>query len=202
MIQGYYFITDENLSRKGSVSDVRAAVSAGVKVVQYRNKSASTSVMVREAGSLRKLFRKGLFLINDRVDVALAVYADGVHLGQQDMPYLLARKLLGKKRIIGLTVNNVEQARQAQALGVDYIGVAPIFATATKTDAGTPVGIDGLHKICAAVTIPVVAIGGIDLSNAGSVVAAGAKAYCAISAVLTKSDVAAEIKKFQLSGKS
>lgn len=201
MIEGYYFITDETLSRKGSVSDVRAAVSAGVKVVQYRNKSAATSVMVREAGELRKIFRKGLFLVNDRVDVALAVHADGVHLGQQDMPFPLARKLLGKKRIIGLTVNNIEQARQAQALGADYIGVAPIFTTSTKNDAGTPVGIDGLHKICGAVAIPVVAIGGIDLSNAGSVVAAGADAYCAISAVITKADVAAEIRKFQMNCK-
>ena len=118
-------------------------------------------------------------------------------MGQSDLPYKVARKLLGPKKIIGLTVHSLEDALEAEQLGADYIGVAPIFATSTKTDAGTPLGIKGLEEICKKVKLPVVAIGGIDLSNTQSVINAGADSICAISAVITKEDVCAEVKKFQ-----
>jgi thiamine-phosphate pyrophosphorylase len=197
MIRGYYFITDSNLSKAGNISDVQQAISADIGVVQLRNKKSSTRDFYRQAIELRKICRKTIFLINDRLDIALAADADGVHLGQNDLPYNIARKLLGKKKIIGLTVHTLDEAIAAQDMGADYIGVSPIFATTTKSDAGEPCGIEGLTKIREKITIPIVTIGGINLSNAQAVINAGADALCAISAVVTKSDVCAEIKKFQ-----
>ena len=195
-MKGYYFITAAELSLAGNQSDVRSAVKAGVTAIQYRRKSGSTSAMIKEALTLRKLCGSTLFLINDRVDIALAAEADGVHLGQDDLPYSLARKLLGR-RVIGLTVHNVREAREAQAAGADYLGVSPVFSTRTKRDAGNPAGIELIRKIKKEVTIPIVAIGGIDLENAPAVIAAGADGLCAISAVVSKKNVRAEIDKFQ-----
>lgn len=198
MIKGYYFITDSGLSRAGNLSDVEQAIRANVSVVQYRNKTSNTREFYEEAIALRRICKNAAFLINDRLDIALACNTDGVHLGQSDLPYQTARELLGPNKIIGLTVHSLEDALAAQEMGADYIGVAPIFATATKTDAGTPLGIEGLKEICQKVELPVVAIGGIDLSNAQSVINAGADSICAISAVITKVDVCAEAKKFQV----
>lgn len=197
MIQGYYFITDAALSAKGNENDVDAAVRAGVRIVQYREKNACTRKMFEEACRLRTLCRKTLFLVNDRIDIALAAEADGVHLGREDMPYAAARRLLGRERLIGLTVHSVREAREAAGLGADYIGVSPIFATATKRDAGAPAGVALIERIRAAVRIPIVAIGGITLENAPSVIAAGADALCAISAVVTESNVIERIRRFQ-----
>lgn len=196
-MKGYYFITDKNLSRLGNLSDVRNAVKAGVKIVQYREKNADTKEMYEEALKLRKICEGVCFLINDRVDIALAVGANGVHLGQSDMPYKVARKLLGKNKIIGITVHNIEQARQAQKTGADYVGVSPVFETRTKPDAKNPVGIKLIRKIKQRVHLPVVAIGGINLSNAKDVISAGADCICAISAVIAKKNVKSEINKFQ-----
>lgn len=202
MLEGYYFITDSKLSRAGNISDVKNAVASGVKVVQYRNKSASTRQMYEEALKLRSICKRIIFLVNDRVDIALAVNADGVHLGCDDMPYNMARKLLGKRKIIGLTVHNLKEARQAQKSGAGYIGVSPIFATKTKSDAGKPAGIKLLRQIKQQVFIPIIAIGGINLSNAQKVVEAGASGLCAISAVITKQDIKKEICKFKAVFKS
>jgi thiamine-phosphate pyrophosphorylase len=130
------------------------------------------------------------------VDVALAMDADGVHLGQSDMPYELARKLLPRK-IIGVTAHNLKEAIRATKAGADYLGVAPIFATTTKKDAGKPCRTDLIKKIKRVCEIPVVAVGGINLENAKEVVMAGADALSAISAVITKTDVKKDIKKFQ-----
>ncbi len=196
-MRGYYFITDTELSVAGNTNDVRQAIAAGVEVVQYRRKEGSTKALFAEASALRQLSRNALFLINDRVDIALAVDADGVHLGQDDMPIGPARKLLGKGKVIGLTVHSVEEALEASALGADYLGVSPIFTTQTKTDAGPPAGIELIRQIKSAVHLPIVAIGGINLTNARQVIAAGADCVCAISAVVTKSDVRAAIGEFQ-----
>lgn len=201
MISGYYFITDEKLSKAGNVSDVKNAVSAGVKIIQYRNKCGSTKEMYDEAVKLKKICRKKnvIFIINDRMDIAIASGADGVHIGQDDMPYSVVRKILGKNKIIGVTVHTLKQASDAEKSGADYLGVSPIFSTATKHDAGCPTGISLIKKIKSRLcgTIPVVAIGGINLSNAGEVIAAGADGLCAISAVITKKNIKKEIKKFQ-----
>ncbi len=198
-MKGYYFITDETYSAAGVMSDVQAAVGAGVRMVQYRNKTAPTRVLYDEARIISGICAGSgaRLIINDRVDVALAVGADGVHIGQEDMPYPAARKLLGSGRIIGVTVHGVEEAIEAEAAGADYLGVSPVFATGTKGDAGEPCGTSTLAAIRRAVGIPVAAIGGIDLGNAGAVIAAGADMVCAISAVVARTDVAAEIRRFQ-----
>ncbi|MEI6631045.1 MAG: thiamine phosphate synthase [bacterium] len=196
-MRGFYFITDSRLSLAGDISDVRSALAAGVRVIQYRDKYLTTKKMYEEALRLRKLCRGATFLINDRLDLALAVGADGVHLGSYDLPYRIARRLLGKKRIIGLTVHNLEEARQAQIMGADYLGVSPVFATATKSDAGEPVGTGLIRRIKKAVSLPVVAIGGINLKNAKEVILSGADSLCAIAAVVRKADVKREISRYQ-----
>jgi thiamine-phosphate pyrophosphorylase len=196
-ISGFYFITDAGLSRAGNLSDVKNALAAGVSVVQYRNKCLNTREMFFEAQKLRRICKKITFIINDRVDIALAVNADGVHLGNNDLSYQAARRLLGKKKLIGLTVHTPQEARRAQELGADYLGVSAIFPTQTKPDAGKPAGVTLIKKVKAMVNLPVIAIGGINLGNAGRVLGAGADGLCAISAVVTKPDVKKEIQKFQ-----
>jgi len=198
MLKGYYFITDSKLSRAGNLSDVKNALAAGVKVVQYRDKNSDTRRMYTEALRLKSICKKITFLINDRLDICLAVNADGVHIGDEDLSIKTARKILGKKKIIGLTVHSAREAKEAEKSGADYIGVSPIFSTATKGDAGKPVGTKIIKAISRAVSIPIIAIGGINLSNAQEVIASGADGLCAISAVLTKPDVQREIKRFQV----
>ena len=189
-MRGYYFITEAALSRAGNLSDVGAAVASGVRVVQYRQKQGRTRDLVAEARQLRQLCRHIRFLVNDRVDLALEVGADGVHLGQEDLPFPEARKLLGPDKILGVTVHNVAEALAAQAAGADYLGVSPIFSTATKADAGAPAGVALLAEIRRRVSLPLVAIGGINKRNLNEVLAAGADSVAVISAVLGASDVA------------
>jgi thiamine-phosphate pyrophosphorylase len=197
-IKGFYFITDAGLSRAGTQSDVREAVDAGVTAVQYRCKDACVRTMLEEAIAIKKLCAGGpLFIVNDRVDIALACDADGVHLGQDDMPLSEARRLLGRSKVIGVTVHSEAEARRAAEESADYLGVSPVFPTKTKPDAGPAAGLALLRAVRAAVPLPLVAIGGIGLSNARDVIAAGADALCAISAVATKDDAGAEIRKFQ-----
>ncbi|MBN1532476.1 MAG: thiamine phosphate synthase [Spirochaetes bacterium] len=196
-MKGYYFITDASLSRAGNVSDVRAAAAAGVSIVQYRNKSNITRDMYEEAMLLKRECAPALFLINDRIDIALAVDADGVHIGQEDLPYEETRRLLGPGKIVGVTVHDVNEALEAEAAGADYLGVSPIFATGTKEDAGAPCGTDTIRDIKARCRIPVVAIGGITIDNIDQVVASGADMVCAISAVVTSPDIAKAIREIQ-----
>jgi thiamine-phosphate pyrophosphorylase len=196
-LQGYYFVSDAGLSLAGNASDIAAAAVAGVTVLQYRAKEGTSRDCYEEARALRALCPKALFLVNDRVDLALAVGADGVHVGQDDLPCEVARALLGPGRVIGVTAHSVEEAHRAERAGADYVGVAPIFSTKTKADAGPGRGVELVRAVRAAVSIPIVAIGGIDLTNAASVIAAGADSICAISAVVRSPDVGAEIAKFQ-----
>ena len=198
-MRGYYFITDSGLSLAGNLSDVRSAVTAGVNIVQYREKSGDTGALYEEALRLAEICRGTTtkFIVNDRIDIALAVDADGVHLGQSDMPYDIARRILGPDKIIGITVHSVDEAVKAEREGADYLGVSPIFSTSTKKDAGIPAGLTLISEIRKKSSLPLIAIGGIDLSNAPDVIAAGADMVCAISAVITKPDVAAEIRRFQ-----
>ncbi len=197
MIRGYYFITDEGLSRAGNASDVKNAVQAGVSVVQFRSKEGNTRELFEEAVKLRKICRDIIFIVNDRVDIALASGSDGVHLGQEGMPPGIARKLLGHDKIIGVTVHNLKEAASARDLGADYLGVSPVYSTSTKKDAGAPCGVSVIREIKKISKIPVVAIGGITLENAGVVKSAGADALCAISAVVSAENVEKQIKKFQ-----
>ena len=130
----------------------------------------------------------GTFIVNDRVDVAKAVGADGVHLGQEDLPLADARKILGPNKLIGISTHTLAQAIEAEADGADYIGFGPIFQTATKANPDSVVGVAGLREIRAKVRIPVVAIGGINARNVSEIVAAGAACCAVVSAVLSASD--------------
>ena len=191
-----YFITNNKLTKRTVFEDVKSAIKAGVKIIQYREKEKSIREMIEEAAQIKELCKnKAIFLINDRVDIALAVKADGIHLGQDDIPYEIARSLLGKK-IIGLTVHNVEEAIQAKKLGADYISLSPIFETKTKLDAGPAIGIKLIEDIKKSVNISLVAIGGINLENIDKVVKAGVTSIAAISAIITKDDVEGECRKF------
>ena len=187
-----YLVTDASLSR-GRAHDVivLAAIRGGVTVVQYREKNASTRQMIEEALALREMCRAHNvpFIVNDRVDVALAVDADGVHVGQEDMPAPFARKLIGRGKILGVSAENVAQARAAIADGADYIGASPIFATPTKPDAPSPIGVEGLQELAHACAIPIVAIGGLNVTNAGSMIRAGAAGVAVISAIMGAEDV-------------
>jgi len=189
-----YVITDAHLSRGRTHTEVvGAAIRGGATVVQYREKEATTCQMVETAQELRTLCREAEvpLIVNDRVDVALAVEADGVHLGVEDMPVAIARRLLGPGRLIGFSPETPEQARVAEAEGADYLGVGPVFGTGTKPDAGPSIGLEGLRRMIAAVSIPVVGIGGIQAHNAAQVIQAGAAGVAVVSAVVSAEDVEA-----------
>jgi thiamine-phosphate pyrophosphorylase len=195
--RGYYFITDRRLSRKGNREDVQAAVEAGVGVVQYREKELGSGALYEEAARLKELCSGCLFLVNDRVDVALAVNADGVHVGGDDFPLPLVRRLLGKRAVIGVSVSSLGEALASEAAGADYLGVGPVFATGTKADAGPAVGVELVRLIRRTVRLPIVAIGGITLANAPAVIAAGADMVCAISAVVAAEDAKSAMLQFE-----
>jgi len=193
----FYLVTDSRLSRLGILSDVERALDAGCTVIQYREKEKCTRDMVSEAGRIRGLCAgRALFLVNDRVDVALAAGADGVHLGQDDMPFELARRILGPERIIGLTVHDESEAEGAGRAGADYVGLSPIFATSTKADAGRACGVAMIARVKALIRSPVVVIGGITKENVAGAIRAGADAAVAISVVVGAEDVAREVREF------
>ncbi len=193
----FYLVTDSGLSKKGTLSDVREAVESGCRIVQYREKDKSTKAMVEEASEIKKICSgRAVFLVNDRIDVALAVDADGIHIGQDDMPIETARKLLSKDKIIGLSVHDRKEAILAEKNGADYVGLGPIFDTATKKDAGDGVGPLRIREVKDAVKLPVVAIGGINKENCESVLQNGADSLVAISAVVCSDDVKTETKYF------
>ncbi len=193
-MRGVYLVTDRGLCLNRSLQDVvLMAVRGGVSYIQLREKDLPTSDFIEEAAAVKKIllpFQVPL-IINDRMDVALACGADGVHLGQQDMPYDKARKLMGEKAIIGLSVETWEDVESVEKLDVNYIGVSPVFATPTKTDTKEPWGLAGLKKIKVVSRHILVAIGGINASNAKAVTEAGADCLAVVSAVCSADDPAA-----------
>jgi thiamine-phosphate pyrophosphorylase len=194
MMRGIYLVTDRGLCGGRSLEEVvGAALRGGVAYVQLREKNLSTRLFVEEARVVKQLLAsRGVpLIINDRLDVALACEADGVHIGQDDMPYETARRLLGPKAIIGLSVETWADVEAAQKLDVDYLGVSPVFATPTKTDTREPWGLDGLRQIQAANRHPLVAIGGINAANAKAVAEAGAPCLAVVSAICSADDPAA-----------
>lgn len=194
---GLYFITDSGLTKKGIFSDVRLSVAAGVRVVQYREKGISHGRMIKEASKIADVCRKlgAIFIVNDFPEVAKEVKADGVHIGREDLSYSNARKILGNKRIIGVTVHSLGEALEAQSQGADYIGISPVFDTATKKDAGRGMGTEKLAYIVNAVKIPCIAIGGINEANISAVARTGVDGIAVISAIATKDDVKEAAKK-------
>ena len=193
----FYLVTDATLTRKGILHDIQQALEAGCSIIQYREKKKSTREIIGEAEKIKTLTGgKALFLVNDRVDVALATDADGVHIGQDDMPYQLARKLLGADKIIGVTVHNLLEAFDAEQMGADYVGLSPIFATTTKEDAGTACGVSMIREVREKIRIPIVVIGGITKENVAVTIKAGADAAASISAVVSSGNVYREVKDF------
>ena len=183
-----YLVTDRALARgRASVEIVREAVAGGATCVQLREKNCGTREFLEEARAFPAALRgTGVpLVVNDRVDVALAVDADGVHLGQQDMALADARRLGPPGWNIGVSAECVEDAIRAEREGADYIGVSQVFATPTKTDAALPLGLEGLRQMRAAVKIPLVAIGGIHAGNAREVIRAGADGLAVVSAIVS-----------------
>lgn len=182
-----YLVTDRSfLHGRNLVDVVLEAVRGGVTMVQLREKSLDTRTFISLAVDLvRELRPLGVpLIVNDRVDVALAADADGVHIGQSDMPYPLARRLLGPDKIIGLSVENFPQIQEANALDVDYIGVSPVFSTPTKTDTASPFLLDGLEKAVQMSVHPTAAIGGMNLQTIPGVVRTGTDGVALVSAIL------------------
>ena len=203
-----YVVTDSRLAgERGNLWTIEEAILGGSDVVQLREKDASTRQLIELGEALRELTRRHrvLFIVNDRVDVALAVDADGVHVGQDDMPARLARRLVGPDRIVGVSATTLAEALQAAEDGADYLGVGPIYFTGTKPDAAPATG-PGLVTAAKQETgLPIVAIGGIGPSNAAEVVAAGADGVAVISAIVGKPDpraAASQIKGAVLRAKA
>jgi len=183
-----YLVTDRKLSLgRPLISVVEEAVKGGVTMVQLREKDCTTSEFYKIAMELKECLRpyNVPLIINDRIDIALACDAEGLHIGQSDMPYDVARKLMGSNKIIGLSVENIEQAKRANDLDVDYIGVSPVFGTPTKTDTAPALGLEGLRDISAISRHPIVAIGGININNAKEIIEAGAGTIAVVSSVMS-----------------
>jgi thiamine-phosphate pyrophosphorylase len=186
-----YLVTDRGLSLGRSTVDiVAAAVAGGVTCVQLREKNCGTRQFVAEARAVRELLAgtNVPLIINDRLDVALAVKADGVHLGQTDMDIDDARRLVGRDMLIGISAECVEDAVRAEAKGADYVGISPVFSTPTKTDTAPALGLDGVARIRAAVSLPLVGIGGIGPGNAAQVIQAGCDGVAVVSAIVSAPD--------------
>ena len=202
-----YLVTDRDLSLGRPLEEiVSEAVAGGVTMVQLREKDAATGEFVELGRRLMSLLKPlGVpLIINDRVDVALAVDADGVHIGQSDMSYADARRLLGPEKIIGLSVENFEDLESANKLDVDYIGISPVYGTPTKTDTAEPFGLEGLRKAVEMSVHPTVAIGGMNVATVGEVIAAGTDGVAVVSAICsaesprdTAAELATIIKQYQ-----
>jgi thiamine-phosphate pyrophosphorylase len=190
-VRGLYLVTDRPLCGGRALEEVVAqAVEGGVACVQLREKELGTRAFVELAVALKRLLApaKVPLIINDRLDVALAAGADGLHVGQGDMPYDLVRRFMGPRAIIGLSVETWADVEQAQAFDVDYLGVSPVFQTPTKTDTKAAWGLEGIRRIKAFSRHPLVAIGGLNPANAAAAVQAGADGIAVVSAICASPD--------------
>jgi thiamine-phosphate pyrophosphorylase len=190
-MRGLFLVTDRALCGHRTVEEVvLMALRGGVACIQLREKDLSTRAFVEEAQRIKAIMApfRAFLIINDRIDVALAVGAHGVHIGQRDMPCEIARKLLGPRAMIGLSVETWEDVERARTLDVDYLGVSPVFKTPTKTDTKGHWGLEGLNRIRAATNRPLVAIGGLNASTAADVIRAGADGVAVVSAICAADD--------------
>lgn len=200
-----YLVTDRVLAGERPLDEiVRRSIEGGVTVVQLREKDLGTRDFLGRAMALRHLTSElGVpLIINDRVDIALACEADGVHLGQEDMDCATARRIAGAEMLIGVSVNTPAEAMEAERAGADYLGAGPVFATPTKTDTSPPTGLSGIGAIRRAVRLPLVAIGGISSANAGEIIRRGADGVAVVSAIVASSapglsarEILAEVRK-------
>jgi len=191
-----YLISDRNVSALSHAKIASIAVSSGIRTIQLREKQMSKREIFEVAVDIRKItaVHEATFIVNDYIDIALAAGADGVHLGQEDMPVNDARKVMGRGKIIGISTHTLRQAVLAQESGADYIGFGPMFHTTTK-NAGSPKGLRALRKIRNHITIPIVAIGGITRQNINEILEAGADA-CAIASGILSGDMKKNISSF------
>lgn len=197
-----YLVTDSRLTGERDLADiVRQAVLGGVGIVQLRDPDASTRALIDMANVLKKLLDHSdiPLIINDRVDVAMATGAAGVHLGATDMPAIQARSLLGPDALVGLSIGSTDElsAQRSSISSVDYVGIGPVYATGTKPDAGAAIGIGGLSDLAGQIDRPCVAIGGIDAKTARSCIDAGADGVAVVSAIVAADDprqAAADLK--------
>ena len=195
-----YLVTDRGLAGgRTTLEIVSAAVHGGATVVQLREKDCSTRDFIEQALTIKKFLNAGRIplIINDRVDVAQAVKADGVHLGQTDMPLETAKKILGDSMIIGISAESLQDAIEAEKGGADYLGVSPIYATPTKTDTAPPLGLKGLREIRKAVKLPLVGIGGLTGKNAADVIRNGADGVAVVSAIVAADDPEAAARELK-----
>jgi thiamine-phosphate pyrophosphorylase len=198
-LSGLYIILDPSVCPARPLVDVlTTAAEAGASLFQYRNKTASMKDAYVEALALRQAAAKAgvLFIINDRCDLALAVDADGVHLGQGDLPLDLAKKVMGPDKLIGISTHNPDQVREATAGKPDYLGFGPIFKPGSKQGHDPVVGLEGLRAMRSLTSLPVFAIGGIQIDQAGEVMRAGANGVAIISAILKAPDISLAVKAF------
>ncbi len=201
-IAGVYVVTDRFIKPERSHVDIaKAAVAGGACAVQLRDKEATTRQLLEWARAIRDitLRTETLFIVNDRIDIALAADADGVHVGDDDMPVPVARRLLGASKIVGRSVANEDEALKAVAEGADYVSIGSVFATSTKPDAGEPVGVDMVRRVRQVLPpdYPLVAIGGITFQNAIAVFEAGADAVAVIAAVVCADDPVEAVKQLK-----
>lgn len=202
-----YLVTDTVYFKDDSIyNKLEAALSAGVTLLQYRDKSAETRILYERALKVKDLCDKYRvpLIINDRADIAFAVQAAGVHVGQSDLPAEIARRLLGKDAIIGVSAHNAAEALAAEAAGADYLGCGAVYPTGTKKDTSV-IGTEGLKAIRAATRLPFVGIGGITLANYNEVLAAGANSAAIVSAILGADDICQtvlQLKNMALEAKS
>ena len=186
-----YLVTDRALSLgRRNIEIIQAAVEGGVTIVQLREKEASTKEFCQEGIEIKAyLLSKNIpLIVNDRIDIVLALDADGVHLGQDDMPVDLARKILGPQKLIGASVFTPEDAKAAEALGADYLGLSPIFTTETKPELSQQIGIEGIPRLKRSVRIPLVGIGSMNQSSAYEAVRAGLEGIAVVSAICSQED--------------
>ena len=186
-------------SGRNHLEIARAALTGGADMIQLRDKTGSLRGLLPQARAIRLLcrFHGALFIVNDRLDLALAAEADGAHVGQEDLPAAEARRLLGSNRILGVSTHSVDQALAAREVGADYIGFGPMFLTGTKETGYTPRGPATLREVRNAVSLPILAIGGITIENVGAVITAGATAPAVISAVVGAADITAAAAAFR-----
>jgi thiamine-phosphate pyrophosphorylase len=198
-LSGLYIILDPLVYPERPLVEVlRTAAGAGAVLFQYRNKTTSMKDAYMEALALRETAAKAgvLFIVNDRCDLAMAVNADGVHLGQGDLHLDLARKVMGPEKLIGISTHNADQVREATAGKPDYLGFGPIFTPGSKQDHDPVVGLEGLRTIRSLTPLPVFAIGGIHIDQVDEVMRAGANGVAVISAILKAPDVSHAVSSF------
>lgn len=198
-LAGLYIILDPAVCPERPLVDIlKVSATAGAKIFQYRNKTASMKVAYEEALPLRKTAHElgALFIVNDRCDLALAVDADGVHLGQGDLPLNLARTVMGPEKLIGVSTHNREQVVAAAIGGPNYLGFGPIFTPGSKLDHDPVVGLQGLRAIRSLTELPIFAIGGITADRTADVMRAGADGVAVISAILKASDISRSVNDF------